>query len=222
MRYLYHVDAGIESLTLQGDSHKYIFKVRRHKVEDEIALRNLEDEVLYSYTVLSIDKHHTLLQLKAKEHLEVGATKTLHIGWCMIEPKQIEKVLPTLNELGVAKITFIYCERSQKQFKVDTARLHKIVLNSSQQCGRSQLMAFETADSLETFLTHYPQAVMVNFSENRLSNTPKSDVFVIGCEGGFTPHEVALFEKQQRVGFSTPLILKSESAVCALASKLLV
>ena len=36
-----------------------------------------------------------------------------------METKNIEKVLPTLNEMGVHEITFIYCERSQKSFKVD-------------------------------------------------------------------------------------------------------
>ena len=47
MLYLYHKEAGQPQLTLVGDEHRYIFKVRRHKVEDVLYLRNLEDGLLH-------------------------------------------------------------------------------------------------------------------------------------------------------------------------------
>jgi 16S rRNA (uracil1498-N3)-methyltransferase len=222
MQYLYHQEAGAVGITLDGDAHRYIFKVRRHQVGDFINLRNLSDGVLYTYTIVTIDKRSVSLALKEKRTLEVKASRELHIGWCVIDPKQIEKVLPTLNELGVAKVTFIYCSRSQKQFKIDLNRLEKIVRNSSQQCGRSVMMTFDVMASLEQFLEHYPEAKMVHFSSHTLETKSEGKTFIIGCEGGFSPAEVALFEVQNIVGFKTELILKSESAVCALASKLLV
>ncbi|WP_318532959.1 hypothetical protein [Sulfurovum mangrovi] len=36
-----------------------------------------------------------------------------------------------------------------------------------------------------------------------------------------TEKETALFSSEKIVGFDTPLVLKSESAVCAVASKIL-
>ncbi|MCF6245182.1 MAG: 16S rRNA (uracil(1498)-N(3))-methyltransferase [Sulfurovum sp.] len=221
MLYLFHTHAGQEELTLEGDDHRYIFKVRRHKVEDTLYLRNLKDELLYRYFITYIDKQSAQVVLQESLTLEVKASKSLHIGWCMINPKSIEKVLPSLNEMGVEKITFIYCKRSQKSFKLDFKRLEKILLNSSQQSGRSEMMQLEILESLETFLAQNPKSKMLNFSENNFISNTAIDTILVGCEGGFHEDEVALFSPENIVGLDTPLVLKSESAVCAVASKVL-
>ncbi len=182
-------------------------------------LRNLEDELLHRYIITYIDKRSVILELQESTILEVKAKTDLHIGWCIIDPKSVEKVLPTLNEMGVDKITFFYCKRSQKSFTLDFKRLEKILLNSSQQSGRSEMMHLETAEDLESFLHENPNAKMLNFSENNFSTISNVETIVIGCEGGFHEEEVALFEPENIVGFDTPLVLKSESAVCAVAAK---
>lgn len=221
MLYLYHKEAGKTQLTLLGDEHRYVFKVRRHKVDDILYLRNLEDGLLHRYVATSIDKHSVVLELQESQILEIKAKVPLHIGWCVIDPKNIEKSLPSLNEMGVEKITFIYCKRSQKSFKMDFKRLEKILLNSSQQSGRSELMKLEIADNLEHFLKLNPESIMLNFSENKMTSQDTIATIVIGCEGGFHEEEVALFKPENIVGLDTPLVLKSESAVCAVASRIL-
>lgn len=221
MLYLFNEQAGSPQLTLTGDDHRYIFKVRRHKVDDTLHLRNLEDGLLYSYSITFIDKRSVMLQLQESDALEVKAKKRLHIGWCVIDPKNVEKVLPSLNEMGVDKITFIYCQRSQKSFKLDFKRLEKILLNSSQQSGRSSMIQLEMSENLEDFLKRYPQSKMLNFSQHTMGTQLEIETMVIGCEGGFSEDEVALFEPENIIGFDSPLVLKSESAVCAVAAKLL-
>ncbi len=221
MLYLYHSDAGQTTLHLEDDEHRYIFKVRRHKVDDTLYLRNLEDGLLYRYLISTLDKKSAHLTLQESSTFEVKAKQSLHIGWCIIDPKSVEKVLPSLNEMGVEKITFIYCKRSQKSFKLDFKRLEKILLNSSQQSGRSEMMELEMGENLQQFLTDYPQSKMLNFSENNSIGNTSVETLVIGCEGGFHEDEVALFSKENIIGFDTPLVLKSESAVCAAASKIL-
>ena len=221
MQYLYHKDSANPTLQLKGDEHRYIFKVRRHRKGEVIPLRNLKDNNIYLYKIVYLDKKEAHLILEESKELIVKAKKRLHIGWCIIEPKNIEKVLPTLNEIGVASISFIYCQRSQKSFKLDFRRLEKILLNSSQQCGRSEIMKLEVFDNLDKFLEIYPNAKALNFSENRLSNIKDIYSIVIGCEGGFSNNEMKLFDNSSIVGLDTPLILKSESAVCAIASNIL-
>jgi len=221
VQYLFHKEAGASSLILKGDEHRYIFKVRRHREGETIALRNLEDDSIFFYTITSLDKKEAHLFLEKSEVLKVVAKRKLHIAWCVIDPKSVEKVLPTLNEMGVDAITFIYCERSQKSFKPDFKRLEKILLNSSQQSGRSRLMKLTMAKDLKSFLVDNKNAVILNFSEETLSENSNIGTFVIGCEGGFTDGEVALFKAENIIGLDTHLILKSESAVCAVASKLL-
>ena len=221
MQYLHHKQAGDKSLILKGSEHRYIFKVRRHREREVIALRNLEDDNLYSYEIKSLDKKEALLLLKKNESLIIKAKKKLHIGWCLIDPKSIERVIPILNEIGVDKISFIMCERSQKNFKIDCDRLDRIVLNSSQQCGRNKPMKFEQIDSLIIFIEQNPKAVALNFSNKTLKGNSGIESIVIGCEGGFTKNEMALFGKENIIGLDSPLILKSESAICAVASKIL-
>lgn len=221
MLYLYQANAGQSQLRLQGDEHRYIFKVRRHKVDDTLYLRNLEDGLLHRYLITDLDKRAVMLELKESKKLDVKAKRSLHIGWCVIDPKSVEKVLPSLNEIGIEKITFIYCKRSQKSFTLDFKRLEKILLNSSQQSGRSEMMQLEMVDDLTSFLQKYPESKMLNFSEDNFIGTTEIKTIVIGCEGGFHEDEVALFKSENIVGFDTPLVLKSESAVCAVASKIL-
>ncbi|MEA2048770.1 MAG: 16S rRNA (uracil(1498)-N(3))-methyltransferase [Campylobacterota bacterium] len=221
MLYLYHKDASQAQLTLLGDEHRYIFKVRRHKVDDTLYLRNLEDEVLHRYTITFLDKRSAVLDLQESIPLAIQAKKKLHIGWCIIDPKSVEKVLPILNEMGVDTITFFYCKRSQKSFTLDFKRLEKILLNSSQQSGRSVGMKLKRAESLKTFVEENPQAKMLNFSENHFISNTNIETIVIGCEGGFHEDETTLFRPENIVGFDTPLVLKSESAACAAASKIL-
>jgi len=221
VQYLYHKDAKVSSLSLIGDTHRYIFKVRRHKEGAILYLRNLQDDILYSYQIASLTKKEALLELQTQKKYPVNAKRELHIGWCIVDPKSIERVLPTLNELGVAQITFIYCQRSQKSFQVDFKRWEKIILNSSQQSGRSTPMRLNTSPTLKEFLECNPSAYLLNFSDNNLSTKEQIKTIVIGCEGGLTVEEIELFQTEAIVGLDTPLILKSESAVTAVASKIL-
>ena len=221
MQYLYHPEASVSQLYLSGESHRYLFKVRRHRTGERVYLRNLQDNTLYIYEITALDKKEATLLLQSQQELVVKTEKKLHIGWCMIDPKSIEKVLPSLNEMGVEKITFVYCARSQKQFSPDFDRLQKILLNSSQQCGRSRMMTLEIEESLSAFVVKYPDAFLLHFSEKRLSTMKQIDTVVVGCEGGLTDAECALFDTGRVVGLDTPLILRSESAATSVASMLL-
>lgn len=219
MQYLYHPQSGAPTLVLTGEDHRYLFKVRRLAKGATIALRNLANEILYLYLIDSIDKKEATLKLIKQEILPLKSDISLHLGWCIIDPKNIEKVLPMLNEIGVTKITFIKCARSQQNFKLEMTRLERILLASSQQCGRSTPMHMDTAKSLKEFLQNHPDAYLLDFSTNTELKKGAIQTVVIGCEGGFTPEETAL--AKNIIGFPTPLILRSESAACAISTKII-
>ena len=83
------------------------------------------------------------------------------------------------------------------------------------------MMQLEMAESLEAFIAENPHSYLLNFSEQTLGSETTIDTIVVGCEGGITEDEVALFEPKKVIGLDTPLVLKSESAVCAVAAKIL-
>ncbi len=221
MQYTYHKDSSAETIEIEAELHKYLFKVRRHNIDEDLYFRNLEDKNIYRYRVQSINRRKTVLSLQGNEEKIVEPQKELHIGWCKIEPKSIEKVIASLNELGVTKITFINCEFSQNKYTINYEKLEKLLINSSQQSGRSSIITLEESDSLKTFLSENKESYMFNFSKNLVDDF-KNDIktIVIGCEGGFSDEEIALVEKQKIVGIDSSLILRSETGVITLASKI--
>ena len=221
MQFVYNKDASTPLLIVEDETYKYLFRARRKKIGDIIDFRNLTDDKLYSYKVVSIDKKSASLELIYGESKPLLPTKDLTIGWCIIDPKNIEKTLPSLNEIGVAKIVFIRCAYTQANFKIKKDRLEKILINSSQQCGRSSLMQIEFTQSLQDYLNKYPQSHLLNFSTNTLADNQNINSIVIGCEGGLSEDETKLFKNEQIVGLNTPTILRSESAVVAVASKII-
>jgi len=223
MQYTYHKEAGAETITIEAELHKYLFKVRRHSIEDDLYFRNLKDKNIYRYKVQNIDRKKTMLMLISQEEKSIEPKKELHIGWCKIDPKSIEKVIASLNELGVTKITFINCEYSQGRYSINFEKLEKILINSSQQSGRSSIIELDESSSLETFLEKNPNSYIFNFSENLIDESKNEiDTIIIGCEGGFSSNEVINFDSDKIVGINSNLILRSETGVITLASKLLV
>jgi 16S rRNA (uracil1498-N3)-methyltransferase len=222
MIYLLHADASQEQLRIKGEDFKYLIKVRRHKVGDRIAFRNREKiEDFFEYELVDISPREALFELKSSQTLVVQAKKSLHIGWCVIDNKSIEKVLASLNEIGVAKITFIYCERSQKNFKPDFKRFERIIEASNQQSGRTEFMEFESCKNIENFIKLYPNTKVFDFCENTLGCESDFETVLIGCEGGFSPREKEFLKEQEVFRLSTPMVLRSESATLAVASKIL-
>ena len=222
MRFLFDENASDPFVTIKGENFKYLIKVLRHNIGDTIYLRSHKNkELLCSYTISSIEPRSVSLELQETKLYKVEAKKDFTLGWCVIDPKSIEKVLPSLNEIGVKKICFIYCDRSQKNFKLDFKRFERILYASMQQCGRTHLMEFETYKTLETFLADFPDTKVLDFCDTVLEDTTQIDTALIGCEGGFSVAEKESFDAKNVFRLDTPMILRSESAAVSIASKVL-
>jgi len=144
----------------------------------------------------------------------------LHLIWCIIDTKVIERTLPMLNQLGLSKITFVYCERSQKNFKIDLQRVEKILISSSQQCGRTTLMEIEVVNDLEKVLDMYHDIALLDFGGS--TNYEGVQKVLLGCEGGFSQSEQEKLQNNYKIGFKSDYILKSETAAVSIVSKLLI
>ena len=222
MIYLYDKNAGNPKLTVEGEEYRHLFKARRLKISSEIYLRNLKDDYLYKYRVDFIERRRAVLSLIESIFKVVAPAKELHIGWCLIDTKTLEKFLPPLNEIGVSKITPLICDRSQRNFKIDMDRLKRILINSSQQCGRSRLLEIMPSMSIDEFVQSEKSCYMLNFSKIMLSDRKDEiSTIIIGCEGGFSDRERNLFDENRIVGLNTSTVLRSETAAISAASILL-
>ena len=220
--YILHDDAGEEQLNIRGETHKYLVKVRRHLIGDAISFRNPNDiKILHKYEIVDLDARVLSLKLLESSLHKVKSKKNLHIAWCMIDAKSIEKVLPSLSEIGVEKISFIACDRSQKNFKLDFKRFHRILEASMQQCGRSSYIEFDIYKNIKDFIKEFPETKVFDFCQNTLKDSNSFQTILIGCEGGFSQNERELLKSQEVFKLDTPMILRSESAVMAVSSKIL-
>lgn len=217
MQFLYHRDSGTEFISLKKEEFLHL-KVRRIKLGEHLKLRNLEDERLFLYEVIKLDRHSCILKL-LKVDFKPVPKNGLVLALAVVDPKILEKTLPILNELGVAKLILVYTQFSQKNFKIDFERLRRIVLNSCEQCGRIQKMEFELFESTREFLDNYPDASMVDFS-GELRDLSQNELYLIGPEGGFSGEEKALFKKKIRLNCTH--VLRSQSAITAIAAKILI
>lgn len=222
MIFTFDAEASKPTIKLKGELFKYLIKVRRHEAGDTIMFRNpANPSMLYSYKVDSIDGRDALLRLESAKEAVVAPKKSLHIGWCVIDPKSVEKVFPSLNEIGVEKISFIYCDRSQKSFKPDFARLERILESSMGQCGRSVKMELGMYKNLKEFVQAFPEVKVFDFTDKVLDTGADFTTVLVGCEGGFSKAEKELLASKEVFRLDTPMVLRSESAVMAVASKIL-
>ncbi|WP_164469002.1 16S rRNA (uracil(1498)-N(3))-methyltransferase [Aliarcobacter cryaerophilus] len=222
MQFIYDKNAKNELLKIEDENYNYIVKARRHKLDDILDFRNLEDDFLYSYKISQIDKKSLFLNLLKKEKRVIENSKKIHLAWCIVDPKIIYENIASLNELGVDKITFVYSDFSQKNFKINFEKLEKILINSSSQCGRSSIIKLDIYKNIDTFIKDNPDTYFLDFSQTSI-DSKVSDIktLMIGTEGGFSKRERELFNKNFIVGFSSNLILKSQTAIISATSKII-
>ncbi|MCT7463668.1 16S rRNA (uracil(1498)-N(3))-methyltransferase [Aliarcobacter cryaerophilus] len=222
MQFIYDKNAKNELLKIEDENYNYIVKARRHKLDDILDFRNLEDDFLYSYKISQIDKKSLFLNLLKKEEKIIENSKKIHLAWCVVDPKTIYENISSLNELGVDKITFVYSDFSQKNFKINFEKLEKILINSSSQCGRSSIIKLDIYKNIDTFIKDNPDTYFLDFSKTSIdSKVLDIKTLMIGTEGGFSKRERELFNKNFVVGFSSNLILKSQTAIISATSKII-
>lgn len=220
MQFLIHKDAGEQCLKLQGDSYHHLFRTRRTKKTQFLYLRNLRDLNCYTYSIASLDKKEALLHLVSSKKTELINPPKGHLILSIIEPKNIEKTLPILNELNLRKITFFYAEYSQKNFKLSKDRLRKILENSCEQCGRITALEMEFLNNLKEVLATYPNLAILDFKGESLKKL-KEESILIGPEGGFSPNERSLFKDKPSYSALNCNILRSENAAIYAVSKMI-
>ncbi len=261
MLFFHHKDAGQVHITLENTDFHSLIRVRRKKIDDKIIFINITNKKnnnsnsntdensnknlikYYTYNILNISKRSAELEL-ISQHTENAFTGKLHLFWGICEIKTITSTLPILNQMGVEKITFVECERSQGNIKLTEKIFEKfntILRSSCEQCGRNTLMEIDSIN-FQTYLKNikispnveknyicdfqeniFSDNEIIKFKSNKNSTIDNYYLFFIGPEGGFSNNERLEFQKISEKNitirkFNTPLVLKSESACITVAS----
>ena len=132
-------------------------------------------------------------------------------------------ILQKCTELGVSNFVPIISERSiRKDFNIDRAR--KIVVEASEQCGRSSIPHVREPVHLEKILEEYKGKISIFVAHqggDKLSKIPDKAGVLIGPEGGWSPNEIEIFEKYKYPHISiSEFVLRAETAAITASSLL--
>ena len=218
MQFLYNKNASSDYITLKDDDFNYIFKVRRNMKDKIIFFRNMTDDILYKYELIEKTKKTANYKLITSTR-DISKKKEFHLAISVIDIKEIEKMIPFLNELEVSKISFVYSQYSQRNIKLNLDKINRILISSSQQCGRNNFIEIDEFKNIEDFLLIYPDSYILHFTKMLLNEQiHKIKTIIIGPEGGFSDEEVDLFDKTKRIGLNTNSILRTTTACISVAS----
>ncbi|NLK65922.1 MAG: 16S rRNA (uracil(1498)-N(3))-methyltransferase [Campylobacteraceae bacterium] len=219
MVFLYSKFSGDEFIELDGDEFRHL-KVRRVKLGDRVDVRNLKDGYNYIYEIKEFDRRKATLELVFKHSVIVENESNLTLAWAVVEPAVIEKTLPLLNELGVKNLYFVYTEFSQKNYKLDFERMERILINSSQQCGRNSIINLEIFGGFDEFVDKFSNVSLINFGGKSLNLASENELFFIGPEGGFSVDEA--LKVKTHYALNTSNILRSNTAIVSVAAKFII
>lgn len=154
----------------------------------------------------------------------------------IVKKDTFEWIVEKATELGVIHIVPILAERSEKK-NLNTERLHKIMIESSEQSGRGTVPKLHDMMSLEEMIDYLkveagfstagqdgapeiiawePTARLFSDAQPNLSSKVAC---LIGPEGGWSPAELQLMKEKGVAIYSMgPQILRAETAVVAALS----
>ncbi|PSM52178.1 16S rRNA m3U1498 methyltransferase [Campylobacter blaseri] len=217
MVFLYSKNCSDEYLQIENEQFKHL-RARRVKVGDRLDVRNLKDGYNYIYEIREILRKSINLELIFKNSVE-DKKSNISIAWAVVEDSVIEKTLPSLNEIGVERLIFVYCDFSQKNIKLNFERFERILISSSQQCGRNSILEMEICQSSDELKDKFSKISLVDFGGENIDNANKDEILFIGPEGGFSKREKNMFEK--KYALNSPYILRSNTAILAATSKMI-
>lgn len=217
-----------KKVTLTGSDVSHIRTVLRLRAGDSIQVISDSDKWL-TVRLVEVKSKEILGEVIASATINVESPLEVHLGQALTKANKFDVILRKSVELGVRSVTPLSTERcvvkthqAEGQKKIE--RWNKIALESSKQCGRSQVpQVAEKVETLETFCRKYEgQDLKLIFWELeekkklkdlKLEAEPRSVAVLIGPEGGFSQEEVGMVRKY---GFQTvslgPRILRAETA----------
>lgn len=199
-------------------------RVLRFRIGQKVSLFDgVETDRLYEITEISKTEAH----LKMITELErVLPKRHVYLFWSILKKDNNDLILQKCTELGISNFVPIISERAVRtNFNLD--RAHKIVIEASEQCGRSNIPMvrepMHLQKAIEQYKGHLEFVVCEQDEENGFKPTDdKKYGLLIGPEGGWSESEKELFKGIDllHLGLSDHT-LRAETAAVVAVSKLL-
>jgi 16S rRNA (uracil1498-N3)-methyltransferase len=200
-------------------------RVLRYRQNDQVILFDgIKHDRLYK--IIQIEPDAIKLALVTDFERKLPG-KHVYLFFSLLKKDKNDWVLQKCTELGVSNFVPLLADRSEKTgFNIE--RAEKIVIEASEQCGRSDIPSIREPLHITTALEEYKDKLQLCVCEETLDTPPTELVdnlpvgVCIGPEGGWTQTELAVFDKAQVQHFHLgALTLRAETAAVAASAKLL-
>jgi len=221
------ISLGVD-ITLSGDQAKYLFKVMRLNIGQEISVI---DGNTGEYLAKIVEKKSRFGRLQViKKSKNVLVPPDLWLFFAPLKKTRTEFIIEKATELGVRKIMPIITARTTLSgFKF--SRLQTIMIEALEQCGGTYLPTLSEPVKFSNVLDSWPAERQLIFCDETLSlsqrsiahatlDNQKSAGILIGPEGGFSPAESQAIRKMENVASVSlgPRILRADTAAVAAIS----
>lgn len=196
-------------------------KVLRFRPGQEIALFDgRSDEKQYRITEISNTGAH--LEYITDRTLQVPS-KDIYLFWSLLKKDKNDWVLQKCTELGVSHFIPMIADRSEKT-GFNNERARKIIIEASEQCGRSDIPTVREPMNISTVVEQYgpdmPLFICEQGSEDIGISSDKVGL-LIGPEGGWSDAEKLLFKSGKIQHLSLhDFTLRAETAAVVGISRL--
>lgn len=233
MEYYYHDDLSKDHFTLSSEESKHCTTVMHNRAGDNIVIIDGKGTRAEG-TILSIDRSGCHIAILTRRVEKRERNIYLHIAIAPTKKRErIEFFLEKAIEIGIEKVTFLICARSERE-KIDLQRLERVAIAAVKQSHTLFLPEIEI-EKIEDFLHNNGNCEANKWiawcdaasDATQLATAPITSekvIIMIGPEGDFIQREIDL---AKRDGFNELLLgdhrLRTETAgiyaCCAIEVK---
>jgi 16S rRNA (uracil1498-N3)-methyltransferase len=220
-------------LVLEGDRARYLGRVLRLRVGDEITVFN-GDGPEWSATIDAMTKSTATLRIGASHEVATESPLKIHLVQGISRGERMDFVVQKATELGVKRVTPVLTEYGVVKLNEERAAKRQehwqhLAASACEQSGRIRVPLIDLPTHLKDWFGNRPaevdeQLILRPGATRPLAGiaAPKTKICVlIGPEGGFSDTE---YEDAEVAGFRVvslgPRILRTETAAVATLSVL--
>jgi len=173
------------------------------------------------YKISSLDTNEAHLQ-HVTDLVRKVPKKEIYLFWSLLKKDKNDWVLQKCTEIGVSHFVPLLANRSEKT-GFDRERAAKIIIEASEQCGRSDIPSVREPMLVETAIKDYVEKIplfVCEQSEGEVNQKPQTLGVFVGPEGGWAENELQMFGDNNitRIGLGE-FTLRAETAAVVASSK---
>jgi len=180
---------------LPKEQTHYLKDVMRLKIGDKLSVFNTLGE--WNAIIQSYEKNGAKIKI-IKKVRDKDNEKNIWLAFSPIKQNPLNFVIQKGTELGIQKFIPILSERTIVR-KINTERIKKIIVESSEQSNRISVPEINKLESLKAFLSSFPKNGLlifcdINSDKKNLKNILQRKIdgptcILIGPEGDFSENE---------------------------------